>query len=227
MAEKVKKAVKPGMPDEKAAKEAAKATLLAMTKTDAQKAAAIKPPASVAVKTPSGAAVKVEEKPVMVAAKVEAAKAPAVKEPAAVEVKSASVAAVKVEEKPVMVAQKVDAAKAPVGKPDVPRTEASKVEPVKAPISKSAPNAEAAKAEPAKAAAAEDAPKAESKKEADPTKEFVDGIMTEMSLKGGSKKRLIKMLAEQFNFDKQKVMFRLKRALITERYAAAHAEAGH
>ena len=36
-----------------------------------------------------------------------------------------------------------------------------------------------------------------------------------------------KMLAEQFNFDKQKVMFRLKRALITERYAAAHAEAGH
>jgi len=222
MAEKVKKAVKPGMPDEKAAKEAAKATLLALTKTDTQKAAAVKPPASVAVKTPSGAAVKVEEKPVMVAPKVDVAKAPAVKEPAAVEVKSASVAAVKVEEKPVMVAQKVDAAKAPIAKPDVPKTEASKAEPVKAPISKSAPNAEAAKA-----AAAEDAPKAESKKEADPGKEFVDGIMTEMNLKGGSKKRLIKMLAEQFNFDKQKVMFRLKRALITERYAATHAEAGH
>ncbi len=65
------------------------------------------------------------------------------------------------------------------------------------------------------------------KKEADPSKEFVDGIMAEMSLKGASKKRLIKMLAEQFNFDKQKVMFRLKRALITERYAAAHEEAGH
>lgn len=64
-------------------------------------------------------------------------------------------------------------------------------------------------------------------KEADPNKEFVDGIMTEMNLKGASKKRLIKMLAEQLNFDKQKVMFKLKRALITERYAAAHADAGH
>jgi len=71
-----------------------------------------------------------------------------------------------------------------------------------------------------------EAAKVETKKEADPGKEFVDGIMGEMSLKGASKKRLIKMLAEQFNFDKQKVMFKLKRALITERYAAAHAEAG-
>lgn len=69
--------------------------------------------------------------------------------------------------------------------------------------------------------------KAEGKTEVDPNKEFVDGIMTEMALKGASKKRLIKMLGEQFNFDRQKVMFRLKRALITERYAAAHAEAGH
>jgi len=89
---------------------------------------------------------------------------------------------------------------------------------------------EATKAESVKAETSEiktAAPKAESKKEADPSKEFVDGIMTEMALKGASKKRLIKMLAEQFNFDKQKVMFRLKRALITERYAAAHAEAGH
>lgn len=63
-------------------------------------------------------------------------------------------------------------------------------------------------------------------KEADPNKEFVDGIMTEMSLKGASKKRLIKMLAEQYGFDKQRVLFRLRRALITERYAAAHAEGG-
>ena len=68
---------------------------------------------------------------------------------------------------------------------------------------------------------------AEAKKEADPNKEFVDGIMTEMSLKGASKKRLIKKLAEQYGFDKQKVLFRLRRALITERYAAVHAEAGH
>jgi hypothetical protein len=64
-------------------------------------------------------------------------------------------------------------------------------------------------------------------KEADPGKEFVDSIMTEMALKGASKKRLIKKLAEQFNFDKQKVLFRLRRALITERYAAAHEAAGH
>jgi len=71
------------------------------------------------------------------------------------------------------------------------------------------------------------ASKPEVKKEADPNKEFVDGIMAEMALKGASKKRLIKMLGEQFNFDKHKVMFRLKRALISERYAAAHAEAGH
>lgn len=68
--------------------------------------------------------------------------------------------------------------------------------------------------------------KAEAKKEADPSKEFVDAIMAEMSLKGASKKRLVKTLAEQYNFDKQKVLFKLKRALITERYAAGHAEGG-
>jgi len=135
----------------------------------------------------------------------------AVKTPASVAVKTTSTAAVKVEENPVMVAPKVDVAKAPVAKPDVPKTEAPKAEPVKV----------------APSEIKTETPKAESKKEADPSKEFVEGIMTEMSLKGGTKKRLIKMLAEQFNFDKQKVMFRLKRALITERYAAAHAEAGH
>jgi len=61
----------------------------------------------------------------------------------------------------------------------------------------------------------------EAKKEADPAREFVDSIMAEMSLKGASKKRLIKKLAEQYNFDKQRVLFKLRRALITERYAAA------
>ncbi len=69
--------------------------------------------------------------------------------------------------------------------------------------------------------------KAEAKKEADPTKEFVEGIMTEMALKGAPKKRLIKTLVEQYGMDKQRVMFKLKRALITERYAAAHEAAGH
>lgn len=99
---------------------------------------------------------------------------------------------------------------------------------VRAPSSVQAvPGAEAVKAEPVKAASDTkiEAPKAEPKN-ADPSKEFVDGIMAEMALKGGSKRRLIKKLAEQFNFDRQRVMFKLKRALISERYAAAH-EAGH
>lgn len=90
-----------------------------------------------------------------------------------------------------------------------------------------------AKAEPAKKPEADpvsddkaEAPKSDAKKESDPGKEFVDGIMTEMSLKGASKKRLIRALTEKYGMDKQKVMFRLKRALISERYAAQH-EAGH
>lgn len=79
----------------------------------------------------------------------------------------------------------------------------------------------APKAQPAEEAAkTTSGVKAEAKKEADPSREFVDGIMAEMNLKGASKKRLIKKLAEQYNFDRQKVLFKLKRALITERYAA-------
>ena len=115
-----------------------------------------------------------------------------------------------------------EAPKAQKAKPEEVKV---KTEPVKAEVTK-----EVAKPEGAKEAAPEGktgATKAEVKKEADPNKESVDGIMAEMALKGASKKRLIKMLGEQFNFDKHKVMFRLKRALISERYAAAHAEAGH
>lgn len=89
------------------------------------------------------------------------------------------------------------------------KTEASKTEAVK---------------ETARAAPEAVKPEATKVKEADPGKEFVDAVMAEMALKGGSKKRLVKMLAEQYNFDKQKVLFRLRRALITERYAAGHAE---
>jgi len=171
--EEVKKIVKAEKPkiDDKAAKDAAKATLQALTKTDAQKAAAIKPSSAVQ------SVPKAEEKAVKT----------------------------------------------------IPKAEAGKVEPVKATapeVKPDAPKAEAVKAESASEVKTE-APKAEVKKEADPSKEFVDGIMTEMALKGASKKRLIKMLAEQFNFDKQRIMFKLKRALITERYAAAHAEGGH
>ncbi len=162
----VKKEVKAQKPkiDDKAAKDAAKATLLGLAKTDTQKAAAVKAPSAVQnVQKPEEKAVK-----------------------------------------------------------SIPEIETGKAEPVKATASAAKPEApKAVKAEP------EVKTEAESKKEADPGKEFVDGIMTEMNLKGGSKKRLVKMLGEQFNFDKQRVIFKLKRALISERYAALHAEAGH
>ncbi len=143
-------------------------------------------------------AVKPDEKAL---AKTEKLKAVAVKEPSQVQ------AAPKADEKAIQ------------AKP-APEVEVKAVkEAIKAP----APKPEAAKTP--------ETPKTEAradvKKEADPAKEFVDGIMAEMALKGASKKRLIKTLAEQYGMDKQKVMFRLKRALITERYAAAHAEAGH
>jgi len=169
MAEKIKKPEKAQMQkiDDRAAKEAAKATLQALAQTDPQKAAAVKVPSAVQNLQ------KPEEKALQAIPKVEA---------------------------------KAEAT-APAAKPEAPKAEAAKVEP----------------ASEVKTVAS----KAEVKKEADPNKEFVDGIMTEMALKGASKKRLIKMLGEQFNFDKQKVMFKLKRALISERYAALHAEAGH
>jgi hypothetical protein len=49
-------------------------------------------------------------------------------------------------------------------------------------------------------------------------KRFVDEIMGELGLKGASKKRLVKTLAEKYGFDRQRVLFKLKRALITERF---------
>lgn len=49
-------------------------------------------------------------------------------------------------------------------------------------------------------------------------KEFVAGIMNELQLEGGTKKRLIRTLGDRCNYDKQKVLFKLKRALISERY---------
>ncbi|TRZ88014.1 MAG: hypothetical protein D4R88_08525 [Methanosarcinales archaeon] len=146
--------------------------------------------------------VKPDEKVTMLA-KTEKLKAMAVKEPSQVQ------AAPKPEEK---------AIQAKPAKTEAPGFEVKAVkEAIKAPAPEVAKTPETPKAE----------AKAEVKKEADPSKEFVDGIMAEMALKGASKKRLIKMLAEQYGMDKQKVMFRLKRALITERYAAAHEAAGH
>ncbi len=135
-------------------------------------------------------------------AKTEKMKAMAVKEPSEVQ------AAPKAEEK---------AIQAKPAKTEEPGAEGK--ETIKAPT----PKPEAAKTPETPKVEA----KAESKKEADPSKEFVDGLMAEMALKGASKKRLIKTLVEEYGMDKQRVMFKLKRALITERYAAAHAEAGH
>ncbi len=133
-------------------------------------------------------------------AKTEKQKAMAVKEPSQVQ------AVPKADEK---------AIQAKPAKTEVPEVE------LKAVKEKPAPKTETAKTPETPEA------KAEAKKEADPSKEFVDGIMAEMALKGASKKRLIKTLVEQYGMDKQRVMFKLKRALITERYAAAHAAAGH
>lgn len=217
MAEAAKKAVKKEKPkiDDKAGKEAAKATLQALAKTDAQKAAAVKAPSAVQTVPKS------EEKAVKISLKAEP--------PSEIKPK-AETAPVKTQETPeaAKAAPKAEAKKAEPqseAKPKVETETPVKTQEVPEKV-KATPKTEAIKAENAKPAT-ETKAEGETKKEADPSKEFVDSIMTEMALKGGSKKRLVKMLAEQFNFDRQKVMFRLRRALITERYAAAHAEAGH
>ncbi|HID27811.1 MAG TPA: hypothetical protein EYP22_08370 [Methanosarcinales archaeon] len=59
-------------------------------------------------------------------------------------------------------------------------------------------------------------------KEEKPDEILAKEIMEEMGLKGGTKKRLVKTLIKQYGMDKQKVLFKLKRALITERYMASH-----
>lgn len=60
----------------------------------------------------------------------------------------------------------------------------------------------------------------ENAKSKEEVKEFVDGVMRELKLKGATKKRLVKTLAERYNYNRQQVLFKLKRALITERYQA-------
>ena len=42
------------------------------------------------------------------------------------------------------------------------------------------------------------------------------------NLKEATKKRLIKFLGNKYDWDRQRVQFRLTRALIAERYAASH-----
>ena len=66
----------------------------------------------------------------------------------------------------------------------------------------------------------------ESNSTADDNKAFINEIMAEMDLKGGAKKRIVRLLAAQYNYDKHMVLWSLKRALITERYAAAVEAAG-
>jgi hypothetical protein len=47
---------------------------------------------------------------------------------------------------------------------------------------------------------------------------IVKGIMEELGLKGGSKKRLLGKLVEEYGYDEAKVKYKAKRAFITERY---------
>ena len=56
----------------------------------------------------------------------------------------------------------------------------------------------------------------------DQQKEFIEGLMSRNDLKGAGKKRLIKFLGEKYQWDEQKVQFRLKRASLCERYAQSH-----
>jgi uncharacterized protein (DUF2132 family) len=53
-------------------------------------------------------------------------------------------------------------------------------------------------------------------------KEFIEELMTKNELKGASKKRLIRFLAEKYQWDRQRVQFKLKRATLAERYAQSH-----
>ena len=51
---------------------------------------------------------------------------------------------------------------------------------------------------------------------------FVEKVMNRNELKGAGKKRMIKYLAEKYDWDEQKVQFKLKRAILAEKYAQSH-----
>ncbi|SFM55909.1 hypothetical protein [Methanolobus profundi] len=53
-------------------------------------------------------------------------------------------------------------------------------------------------------------------------KAFIEEMMLKNALKGASKKRLIRFLAEKYQWDQQRVQFKLKRAILAERYAQSH-----
>ncbi|MCW3129389.1 hypothetical protein CW713_12335 [Methanophagales archaeon] len=48
--------------------------------------------------------------------------------------------------------------------------------------------------------------------------EIVKGVMEELQLKGGSKKRLLEKLVDEYGYDEARVKYKAKRAFITERY---------
>jgi len=47
---------------------------------------------------------------------------------------------------------------------------------------------------------------------------IVKAVMEELQLKGGSKKRLLEKLVDEYGYDEAKVKYKAKRAFITERY---------
>ncbi|MCD5425286.1 MAG: hypothetical protein LRZ92_02355, partial [Methanosarcinaceae archaeon] len=47
---------------------------------------------------------------------------------------------------------------------------------------------------------------------------FIDEIMKANELEGAGKKRLVKFLCEKYEWNKQKVQFKLTRATLAERY---------
>lgn len=51
---------------------------------------------------------------------------------------------------------------------------------------------------------------------------FIEELMLSNELKGASKKRLVRFLCDRYCWDMQKVRFRLKRAILAEKYAQAH-----
>ncbi len=53
---------------------------------------------------------------------------------------------------------------------------------------------------------------------------IVKEIMEELGIKGGSKKRLLEKLVEEYNYDRKKILYKAKRAFITYRYEKAKKE---
>ncbi|GEM_PF-2329734 len=47
---------------------------------------------------------------------------------------------------------------------------------------------------------------------------IVKAVIEELQLKGGSKKRLLEKLVDEYGYDEAKVKYKAKRAFITERY---------